>query len=100
MPLGKFQIYNRVKPWGTAHAVWTARKIIVDDFIIINADDYYGYDAFSLAANFIKHNSNNKLFGIISYSLNETLSDHGTVSRGICKIDGIIYVESGGCVYS
>lgn len=87
-PIGNSKVVKRDKPWGTAHAVWTARKIIVDDFIIINADDYYGYDAFSLAANFIRNKNDNKIFGLISYSLNETLSDHGTVSRGICKIKG------------
>jgi len=88
LPIGKSKVVKREKPWGTAHAVWTARKIVEDDFIIVNADDYYGYDAFKLAANFISNKNNNKMFGLISYSLNETLSDYGTVSRGICKING------------
>ena len=88
LPTGISKIVNREKPWGTAHAVWTVRNFVDDDFVIINADDYYGYDAFRLAANFIGNKNDNKVFGLVSYSLNETLSEYGTVSRGICKVNG------------
>jgi len=76
---------ERVKPWGTAHAVWTARNVIKNAFAIINADDYYGKSAFKSAANFIKNNGDQPTFGLIAYTLKNTLSEHGSVSRGVCK---------------
>ncbi len=78
---------ERAKPWGTAHAVWSTRKVINSDFVIINADDYYGKEAFEGAANFIKSNNSNKTYGIVGYSLKDTLSEHGSVSRGVCSVD-------------
>lgn len=88
LPDGLNKQINREKPWGTAHAVWTARNVISNNFAIINADDFYGNDAFKLASEFIKIKDSRKMFGIIAYSLNETLSKNGSVSRGICKVDG------------
>ena len=88
LPDGLNNQINREKPWGTAHAVWTARNLITDNFVIINADDFYGNDAFKMASEFISNKGERKLFGIIAYSLNETLSKNGSVSRGICKVDG------------
>jgi UTP-glucose-1-phosphate uridylyltransferase len=76
---------ERAKPWGTAHAVWTARNVINRPFAIINADDYYGKNAFESAADFIKNNRNEETFGLIAYILKNTLSEHGSVSRGVCK---------------
>ena len=78
---------KREKPWGTAHAVWTARNVINSDFVIINADDYYGQNAFKGAANFINNNTSNSIYAIVGYSLKNTLSEHGTVSRGVCDVD-------------
>ena len=78
---------KRAKPWGTAHAVWSARKVINSDFVIINADDYYGKQAFQGAANFIKNNNSNRTYGIVGYNLKDTLSEHGSVSRGVCSVD-------------
>jgi len=77
----------REKPWGTAHAVWVAKEYISNYFIVINADDYYGNDAFQKASAFIDTHDDIHLFGIVPYQLKETLSDHGTVSRGICEFD-------------
>jgi len=77
---------ERIKPWGTAHAVWCAKDVIDDEFVIINADDYYGKKAFEGAANFIKNNTSNT-YGIVGYSLKDTLSKHGSVSRGVCNVD-------------
>ena len=77
---------QREKPWGTAHAVWTARNVIKDRFVIINADDYYGKAAFESAANFISSNSSNSNFGLVAYQLEDTLSDFGSVSRGVCQL--------------
>jgi NDP-sugar pyrophosphorylase family protein len=77
---------NRKKPWGTAHAVWTARNIIKTPFVIINADDYYGQEAFVGAANFITQQKDNDVFALVGYQLKDTLSDFGSVSRGVCTV--------------
>ena len=86
--LPKDSIVNseRVKPWGTAHAVWSARKVIKSSFVIINADDYYGSEAFEQAGNYVKNNSNKDSYGLVTYKLGKTLSDFGSVSRGICQV--------------
>ncbi|MCF6295825.1 MAG: UTP--glucose-1-phosphate uridylyltransferase [Flavobacteriaceae bacterium] len=76
---------EREKPWGTAHAVWSARHVINDDFVIINADDYYGKKAFEGAANFINNNTSNSTYALVGYSLKDTLSEFGSVSRGVCS---------------
>ncbi|WP_041632684.1 NDP-sugar synthase [Maribacter sp. HTCC2170] len=76
---------EREKPWGTAHAVWSARKVINNSFVVINADDYYGRSAYKKAAEFIKNNS--KDYALVGYTLKDTLSEHGSVSRGVCKMD-------------
>lgn len=85
LPEGVTYKGERVKPWGTAHAVWTARNVIKDAFAIINADDYYGKNAFKRAADFIKSNKNDATYGLIAYTLRDTLSEFGSVSRGVCK---------------
>lgn len=78
--------HKRVKPWGTAHAVWSARNVIKSSFVIINADDYYGKEAFKQAANYMNTISCDKSYGLVTYKLGKTLSDFGTVSRGICQV--------------
>lgn len=89
----KIDTSQRAKPWGTAHAVWSARKVINSDFVIINADDYYGKQAFEGAANFIKNNTSKKNYAIVGYSLKDTLSEHGSVSRGVCSVEGDLLVS-------
>lgn len=79
---------ERPKPWGTAHAVWTARHVIAEPFVVINADDYYGQPAFARAAEFISQNPGKGEFGLIAYTLEDTLSPHGSVSRGVCSHKG------------
>ncbi len=76
---------NRIKPWGTAHAVWCAKDVIKTGFAIINADDFYDKNAFKNAANFLKSNPNKSTYALITYKLKNTLSEFGTVSRGVCK---------------
>lgn len=78
---------ERQKPWGTAHAVWTARNLINNPFVVINADDYYGKGAFKNAAKFIKDKEYKDAYGLVGYTLKDTLSDHGSVSRGVCEAD-------------
>jgi len=77
---------NRHKPWGTAHAVWCARNYIDTDFAIINADDYYGPNAFKNANNFFRKSNDENNYGLVSYRLKNTLSDFGSVSRGVCQV--------------
>jgi len=79
--------HKRIKPWGTAHAVWSARNVIKSSFVIINADDYYGKEAFEQAANYMKSINYDKSYGLVTYKLGKTLSDFGTVSRGICQVE-------------
>lgn len=77
---------DRQKPWGTAHAVWTARNVIDGPFVVLNADDYYGQAVYKKAADFIK--SNKEAYALLGYTLKDTLSEHGSVSRGVCKVEG------------
>lgn len=78
---------DRTKPWGTAHAVLCASTAVHEPFIVINADDFYGRDAFEKAYQFLTTQANDHLFGLIGYDLNKTLSENGSVSRGVCKVD-------------
>jgi NDP-sugar pyrophosphorylase family protein len=78
---------ERTKPWGTAHAVLSAKDAIKEPFAVINADDFYGRDAFEKAANFLNTDCNAQTYAIIGYELSKTLSEHGTVSRGVCEVD-------------
>jgi NDP-sugar pyrophosphorylase family protein len=78
---------DRTKPWGTAHAVLCARDQVKEPFAVINADDFYGRDAFEQAYKFLTRDVNNKTYSIIGYELLKTLSDHGTVNRGVCRLD-------------
>ncbi len=80
---------GRVKPYGTAHAVWCCRDIIKGPFMVINSDDYYGKDCFKLIYDFITKPMPNdiKHLTMAGYILENTLTENGTVSRGVCKID-------------
>ena len=86
LPEGIITNSARQKPWGTAHAVWCARDYIDTDFAIINADDYYGSKAFEKAARFFNHSDDQNNYGLVSYRLKNTLSEFGSVSRGVCKV--------------
>ena len=78
---------DRVKPWGTNHAVLCARDVIGNDsFAVINSDDFYGRDAYEKAAEFIK-NTDGRHFCMIGYRLGNTLTDNGSVARGVCHTD-------------
>jgi len=78
---------ERTKPWGTAHAVLCADEKVKEPFAVINADDFYGKDGFVKAINFLVNDCNEKTFSIIGYELLKTLSEHGTVNRGVCEVD-------------
>ena len=79
---------DRTKPWGTGHAVLCAKDSIKEPFAVINADDFYGADSFVKAAEFLKKECDEKTYSLIGYELAKTLSEHGTVSRGVCQVDG------------
>jgi len=86
-PFGIDKTIERAKPWGTAHAVLSARNQVHEPFCVINADDYYGYDAFKKMADFLNDGVADDVFSIIGYQVDKTLSEYGTVSRGVCKVD-------------
>ncbi len=80
------EIY-REKPWGTAHAILSGRKLVKEPFCVINADDFYGYDAFKKMVDFLNDEATDSNYSIIGYQVGKTLSDFGAVSRGVCKVD-------------
>jgi hypothetical protein len=86
-PFGITEQIERAKPWGTAHAVLAARNQINEPFCVINADDFYGYDAYEKMAKFLTTEITDDKYAIIGYQVDRTLSDHGTVSRGVCKVE-------------
>ncbi|MBR3822388.1 MAG: nucleotidyltransferase, partial [Kiritimatiellae bacterium] len=82
---------DRAKPWGTAHAIRAARNVVKEPFAAINADDFYGRDAFAKLSAFLQQPAaaDGKFhFAMVGYKLDLTLSDNGSVARGICKVDG------------
>ncbi len=83
---------GREKPWGTGHAMLMARYVIKGPFAIINADDFYGREAYIQAIEFIENSKSDYEYAMIGYALENTLSDHGTVSRGICNTDDKNYL--------
>lgn len=78
---------HREKPWGTAHAILSGRKVVKEPFCVINADDFYGYDAFKKMVEFLTEQATDSNYSIIGYQIGKTLSDFGAVSRGVCKVD-------------
>ncbi len=80
---------GRSKPWGTAHAVRAAREVIEEPFAVINADDFYGREAYRQMAAYLSGPTQTETLhtSMVGYVLKNTLSPHGTVNRGICEID-------------
>jgi UTP-glucose-1-phosphate uridylyltransferase len=88
VPAGISVPADRVKPWGTGHAVLVAASKVNEPFAVINADDYYGSDAFVKLANYLKTLKNDQTsFSMVGFDLDNTLSEHGLVSRGVCNVD-------------
>ena len=84
---GKVDHTQRQKPWGTGHAVWAARKVVNSPFLAINADDYYGPQAFQRLAEHLGSEQTPEPC-MVGFRLAKTLSPSGTVSRGVCEVDG------------
>lgn len=88
--------HNRNKPWGTAHAVWCIRDAVATPFAVINADDFYGAKAYRQVADFLDtatKAASPATFALVGYRLDKTLSDHGTVARGICVVDSAGFLQ-------
>ena len=85
---------GRTKPWGTAHAVLAARHLVDGNFCVINSDDYYGPEAFKLMYDFLESASDEDLYNycMVGYQVQNTLTENGHVSRGVCSVDGAGYL--------
>ncbi len=91
LPYGYEVPEGRVKPWGTGHAVLSARKVIDAPYAVINADDYYGRESFEMIYDFLKNKADATHACMVGFKVDNTLSENGTVSRGICKsVDGVL----------
>ncbi|MDH5412530.1 MAG: sugar phosphate nucleotidyltransferase [Flavobacteriaceae bacterium] len=89
----KYINQERKKPWGTGHALLMAKNVVKENFAIINADDFYGKEAFEVMAKQLAVTDKNSYdFSMVAYSLKNTISDHGYVSRGECKVNETDYL--------
>lgn len=75
---------TRVKPLGTGQAILSSKNVINENFAVINSDDFYGRDAFMVAANFLRNNDDNN-YGLVGYKVINTLTENGSVKRGVCE---------------
>lgn len=78
---------ERKKPWGTAHAIWCARDAVTSSFVVMNADDYYGFSSLKTIGDFLQgipHQESRH--ALVAFRLNQTLSPFGTVTRGVCEV--------------
>ena len=84
VPIGFVCPDNRIKPWGTGHAVLSGSEFINESFVVINGDDFYGFDTFKIIADYYKNGGNT--FSMVAFELGRTLSDFGSVTRGLCTV--------------
>ncbi len=95
IPDGVTAPVEREKPWGTSHAVYAARGVVESPFAVVNADDFYGRDAFKTLHSYLAALANDETdYAMVGYRLEDTLSPHGAVSRGICRKDADGFLES------
>jgi NDP-sugar pyrophosphorylase family protein len=78
---------GREKPWGTAHAILVTKNLINEPFCALNADDFYGFNAYKVMAEYLSQSSDATEYSMVGYKLHNTLSDYGSVSRGVCDVD-------------
>jgi NDP-sugar pyrophosphorylase family protein len=86
LPEGYILPEGRQKPWGTSHAILVTKDKIKEPFGVINADDYYGVESFKILREFLVNDKDDTSHAIIGYRMGNTLSDHGHVNRGVCKV--------------
>ena len=90
IPEGNKVPEERKKPWGTTHTLLACRNILKDDpFVICNADDFYGRDAFEKVSKYFDETTDDNEYCMVGYKVENTLSDNGTVTRGVCQKDEI-----------
>ncbi|WP_312642304.1 sugar phosphate nucleotidyltransferase [Hydrogenoanaerobacterium sp.] len=96
LPAGYTVPDGREKPWGTGHAILCCKELIDAPFAVINADDYYGKDAFKLIYDFLLHSEDDALYryAMVGYILENTLTDHGHVARGVCVTTADGYLDT------
>lgn len=93
LPVGFTANPNRIKPWGTNHAVLMAKELIHEPFAVINADDFYGSDSFRILADYLRNIGETRgQYCMIGYRVSNTLSENGSVSRGVCTTDANGYL--------
>lgn len=85
---------DRTKPWGTGHALMIAASKIDNPFLVVNADDFYGADSFKIAYDFLTSVKSDNEYALVGYKMNNTLSDFGSVSRGVCEVGINNYLSS------
>jgi hypothetical protein len=81
------QLPHREKPWGTGHAILSAREHLTEPFVAINADDFYGAESFQTIGNFLRSECAPDTYGMVAYRIANTLSENGAVSRGVCAVN-------------
>lgn len=86
LPEGYTVPEGRVKPWGTGHAIRSARNVIAEPFTVINADDFYGYDAFKVMAEQLQRQPKGE-YSMVGFRVGNTMTENGSVSRGVCTVD-------------
>ena len=84
LPAGFVRPIDREKPWGTSHAILSAKNLIHENFAIINADDFYGRDAYFVMSKFLDEKFDENTYCVVGYRLGNTLSLNGSVKRGVC----------------
>ena len=87
LPEGFSLPVGREKPWGTSHAILVAKDVIHEPFCALNADDFYGHNAYNVMAKFLISSENETEYSMVGYNLKDTLSEFGHVSRGVCNVD-------------
>lgn len=91
---GVDRVIERQKPWGTGHAVMSAEQEVDRPFCVINADDFYGFDAFQKMANFLQDQATDDEMALVGFEVGNTLSDFGYVSRGVCELSATNHMKS------
>jgi UTP-glucose-1-phosphate uridylyltransferase len=87
------EIPHRERPWGTGHAIYCAKDVIHEPFVAINADDFYGARAFQAIGDFLRDECTPEQYGMVAYELSKTLSENGTVSRGVCSVNAAGFLD-------
>lgn len=91
LPAGYRCPAGRVKPWGTTQALLATKGLLDGPFMVINADDFYGRESYKIMFDFLCNQVSDNVFGMVGYQLTNTLTDNGTVTRGVCEVsDGYL----------